>query len=759
MYWFSRSVLPGIYVGVFAGLLFFVAVAAGTRRRWLLAIAALSSLGISWAMSFRYSFEGISERTLYHRPGVPKLPFEGDFHEGLLQILTPAVVTFAVSFALSFFLDWFLNPVGGSESTVGEPPAQSKKKTSRFKLLALMAVPLFLVQMSINASNGASWMAVVILVLTGFAVSYRLSFWKGLLALIAFAIAIMFVSVQVIAIRMSGDVRSSVSAMLMAGILATLIPVWFLVGNNRKKNKKQIGMPVLLTGLACLLFGSFAWIYHKYDSAFLFFGPYPFDFAVAKSIRNIDSHPNVRAKVDLHYGVRASCNVTFESDEDVSDFFKTHSLPDIGMELEVSSMPETVDLSPLEQLLIKSLNFSDCSLSSSQLVALTNLHNAGGLFSIGFTDCDFIPEDVDWPANSKPRFSLINTNGSQSRFFEAIEGLDELELYIRAAESYDASVVAESLKAKGNGMTLTVGGDSQALAAAVADVESLSNVTFENVVLEVNQKPVKPFLDLVFNSKAIVRALPVQSEQLFWDLVIAGADQRLTVGDWNSEPGCHPELLKDLDSQKIRDFHWVYDNSQASEPISKLFLPLRRRETVSALAKFPKLKSLSFDKAWSNGSFFFKVDDAEIDLKPIKGIVQLKELYMPRRGAGHDLNLLAGQESLETLQFTASSRGFHESLFPNLKHVILIVDMAILEQDLLKRLAALKHLEKLTLVTGHVYMSQSAVANPKRLKKACEGALPAVEVVALRPYKEYLPDDFKEHCERVREHCREKYLK
>jgi len=220
-----------------------------------------------------------------------------------------------------------------------------------------------------------------------------------------------------------------------------------------------------------------------------------------------------------------------------------------------------------------------------------------------------------------------------------------------------------------------------------------------------------------------------------------------------------PESPGPMSVEEFRKYHFVYDGSQSGQPITKLFLPVQTVNTIRQWEKFSELQCLSFDRSWmkSNGKFEFA--NAQINLMPLKGVVELKELYMPSWGQRHDLTLLAGQEKLETLQFTSSSTGFSVELFPNLKHVILVVDEGSPSDEMLLQINALESLEKITIVPGHQFMS-GFIANPKQLETLFKGALlPRVTVEVLQPYSNYLPDDFAEHCDRVREQCRARYLR
>jgi hypothetical protein len=685
-------------------------------------------------------------------------------------MLIPAVVLLVVSFASSFLFDWFLKhavtevePIADQAGAIGQP----KGKTNRFKMLALLAVPLFIAQAASNAGRGSGPIAVASFLLVGYAVVCRLSFWKGLVALIAIAVAILFTAIQVLSISMGGDLRFVRSAMLLAGILATMIPVWLLVGRVDRAADRRPGW---LSVVACLIVGGVAWVYTQYDPGTLLFGTPRFDFSIAKAVRNVSSHPNVDVKLSTWYG-ETQCEIKFKDNEGVDDFFETHPLPDVPMNLLIDSLPETVDMSHLEQRMIRNLQIRNSSVSSSQLVSFVKTQQANGFYLIGFSDCRFVPQDVEWPTKFKPSFGLgvgygygygHQESGNLKTFFEAVRGLPELKLGVSRIDEEDSiAAVTQALKERGSRLELQCGASSLELAAAIAGVEGLSNVTLQSVQLEdADHNPIRSVLELVLNGDASIRAAPVQSDQLFWDLAFA-AETNLVFADYsgNQNESREPEVPWDLNPKKIRDLHWAYGSNKAGEEITKLCVPYHNSGTTSELVNFPKLRSLSFDRSWLRAHCYLGVEDIEINLAPIKGVVELKELYMPIHGARRRLNLLAGQETLETFQFNASSLGFRQIRFPNLKHVILVVDVGTPDEDLLRELTALEHLERLTLVVSHQYMSQSFVADPKQLRKLFEGVLPGVNVEALKPYESYLPDDFLDHCERVRERCRQKYLK
>ena len=750
MYSYGSSTQAQIFLTVFQAVVVVVSVVAGTRRRIFFAIAAWLSMAISYLVSLGYNLEGVSERIVYLGSGQKFSPIKGEFHEIVIAMLISAIVMFAISFVLSYFFDWFLGRVDSESSqALAEADEQPKKKSGRFRILALLAAPLFFVQLSNNLSRGSEWLAVAVLLLIGFAIACRLPSWKGLVAIVAFAVAIFFTSVKLLALRMGDDTTANtgMAAMFFAGIVLVLVPIWFLVGALRNRSDR---VPGWLSVLACLLFGAAAWIYSQYDSGSLLFGHHQFDFGVAKSIRNLGTHPNVLTRLSAWYGGRSDCEINFQSKDGVDDFFETNQLPDLPLVIHLSGMPETVDLSPLEQLTVTELYVRDSCLSSAQLVSLAKTQQATGFHRLVFSNCTFKSDDLNWPDGLRPNFELNNISGGEyAKFFEAIEGLDGLGLSMPGVSNErDCEAVSTALKSKIGQMRLYVNFCKPETAAAIADVEDLSNVTLDMVNLGNDQVHERSYLKLLFDSEARISASPTGSDQLFWDLVFA-TKGHLVYSNWgDAEP---PKLPKQLDPEELRKFHLVYDGTHSGQPITKLFLPVLTGNTVSQLVNFPKLRCLSFDSSWMRSGYPGNIPQFQLDLRPLKGVVELKELYMPGFGQHNDLSMLAGQEKLEILRFNTSAKRFDANLFPKLKHVILGVSVARLDDELLAELAALEDLENLTLMIGHEM-------DANRIKKTVEGVLPKVDVEILDLYAKYIPDDFAEHCKKVRDQCRAKYL-
>jgi len=141
-------------------------------------------------------------------------------------------------------------------------------------------------------------------------------------------------------------------------------------------------------------------------------------------------------------------------------------------------------------------------------------------------------------------------------------------------------------------------------------------------------------------------------------------------------------------------------------------------------------------------------------LSSLNELNELQELYFPKWGSRISFEGLTERSKIETLQFQASSTGFDRSIFPNLKHLILVLDEAP-SATLTQQLAGMTSLEKLTIMPLGVAQSFPFQTIANQLK----GLLPNAQVEETQFQLGLAPEVFRQHRQRVRQMSIEKYLK
>lgn len=283
----------------------------------------------------------------------------------------------------------------------------------------------------------------------------------------------------------------------------------------------------------------------------------------------------------------------------------------------------------------------------------------------------------------------------------------------------------------------------------------LSKVVFAHVDLDqVSETEARSdYVNLILNSNVQINANS-PSKEMFWDLSMGATAQLsfLRFYDPNNEPG----IPQGLDAKSLRDRHLVYDSSSEGEPITKLFLPLSDPRMLENLSRHQQLVSLSLDGSWLKARNYLESLDMRSLPDSFNDLDELRELYFPKWGSSISFGGLTKPTKIETLQFQSSSAGFDRRIFPKLKHAILVLDEAPSDR-LIAELTAIKSLEKLTLVRSPEINSPINTFNS--FAKQARGLFPNVQIEEVEFGLGLATDDFKEHCQRVRQMSIEKYLK
>ncbi|QEG21568.1 hypothetical protein [Mariniblastus fucicola] len=780
MFGWGGAATANAFLAVFASLIILTATIAGTKRQILTGVSPLLAIAIAWWVSDSYDLTGLTDRRVYRASGEMRELYHGEFVDAAIALSASAAAMFVISFALSFVFDRLIGKVASrsqplaeiEDGTEAESETKSeigKKPKGQFRAMAILAACLFVVQISINGvgSRFASQLlggkvelfAAAIFSIAAFAVACRFSTLKSAGVMLAFTIAIVFAGIQWVAVELKAEVDPTMAATLWVGVFATFMTVWILVGHTKEKADWRPGWLVLI---AMGLLGTSIWVHSNYDTGSLLFSLDRFDFGIAKKVKNLDSHPSVRVRMQSQYARRSSCEVVFENGADVDDFFTTNPLPDIPMILTISGMPDSVDLSELEPLTLMAIKIKDSQISTSQLASLTIAQKNTGLQYIYFENCHFVPEQHTWPASIVPRYYLSSVpNGECVNFFDAIKDLAAVEILMSefGNGSEDAKAIANAINARPGKISLACWQANLALVRELGGSSELSKVQLGSIDFDSADLPMSPDskkvaapkLNLLFNSN-VNAGVMLASEELFWDLYVGGKAAMQV--SWVNDKQVTPRVPVDLDDDSLRDRHFVYDDSRRGDPITKLFLPLFDAEILENISVHRKLQTLSLDNSWSKVNYNFERPDGRIDFSQLNQLTDLRELYLPPWIASWDMAGLSQLKQLETLQINSSTVGFNAANFPKLKHIIIPL-LEPPKDQLLVDLAAHEGLEKITLISA----IQLGGPSVEQLDETVRLAVPGVEIESVAAIDRQIPEDFLQHVERVRQQCNDKYLK